>query len=149
MKRQGLLVVAAIAALSACEGALTAHVDTVAKAGSNELSIERLGSLLGGSAQIPIQGAQGREVVPVSFSLEQEHPVMVISGANAGGIGNNSIYSRVAFAALPPVGTAVVVPCARSRTWRPGRATTVVAWPMLAVSRTRTFPPAWPVSVFG
>lgn len=29
--------------------------------------------------------AQGREVVPVSFSLDREHPVMVISGANAGG----------------------------------------------------------------
>ena len=31
MKRQGLLVVAAIGVLSACEGALTAHVDTAAK----------------------------------------------------------------------------------------------------------------------
>jgi DNA mismatch repair protein MutS2 len=29
--------------------------------------------------------AQGLEVVPVSFSLDQERPVMVISGANAGG----------------------------------------------------------------
>ncbi|HEX8173937.1 MAG TPA: endonuclease MutS2 [Pyrinomonadaceae bacterium] len=29
--------------------------------------------------------AQGREVVPVSFSLDSERPVMVISGANAGG----------------------------------------------------------------
>jgi peptidyl-prolyl cis-trans isomerase D len=62
MKRQGIFVVAAIGVLAACEGALTAHVDTVAKAGSQELSIERLGTLLGGSPQIPIQGPQGREV---------------------------------------------------------------------------------------
>jgi peptidyl-prolyl cis-trans isomerase D len=81
MKRQGLLVVAVIAALSACEGALTAHVDTVAKAGSNELSIERLGSLLGGSGQIPIQGAQGREVAKNVANLWVDYQLLGLAAA--------------------------------------------------------------------
>ncbi len=63
MKRQIILGgIAAAVGLAACDGALTAHVDTVAKAGSQELTIERLGSLLGNAGQIPIQGPQGREV---------------------------------------------------------------------------------------
>ncbi|GLC28134.1 peptidylprolyl isomerase [Roseisolibacter agri] len=58
MKRQGLFVLAAAAGLAACDGfkeAMTAHVDTVAKAGSQELSVERLGQLMGRSPQIPLQ----------------------------------------------------------------------------------------------
>jgi hypothetical protein len=44
--------------LTACDGlkeALTAHVDVVAKAGSQELSVTRLGDLLGGAKiQVPV-----------------------------------------------------------------------------------------------
>ena len=53
MKRQGIAVVlAATAALAACDGfkeAMTAHVDVVARAGSQELSVTRLSELLGNS----------------------------------------------------------------------------------------------------
>ncbi len=52
-----LALVASAPALAACGGlkdALSAHTDTVAKAGSQELSVERLASLLGHS-QIPLQ----------------------------------------------------------------------------------------------
>ncbi|MEP6621600.1 MAG: peptidylprolyl isomerase [bacterium] len=59
MKRTSLLVLALSATtLAACDGlkeALTAHVDVVAKAGSQELSVVRLGDMLGkAKLQIPI-----------------------------------------------------------------------------------------------
>ena len=51
-------IVAAGTLLTACEGlkeALTAHVDVVAKAGSQELSVNRLGDLLGDAKiQVPV-----------------------------------------------------------------------------------------------
>jgi hypothetical protein len=51
-------IVAAGTLLTACEGlkeALTAHVDVVARAGSQELSVNRLGDLLGGAKiQVPV-----------------------------------------------------------------------------------------------
>jgi parvulin-like peptidyl-prolyl isomerase len=59
MKRSSLLVLALCATtLAACSGlkdALTAHVDTVARAGSQELSVTRLSDLLGNAKlQVPI-----------------------------------------------------------------------------------------------
>src|SRR5215831_5617199 len=56
--RSRLLIGAAAACttLAACSGlkdALTAHVDVVARAGSQELSVTRLGDLLG-NAKIPV-----------------------------------------------------------------------------------------------
>ncbi len=54
---RSLVLVASATALAACGGlkdALSAHTDTVAKAGSQELSVERLATLLGRS-QIPLQ----------------------------------------------------------------------------------------------
>ena len=59
MKRTSLLVLALSAtSLAACDGlseAFTAHVDVVATAGSQELSVDRLGDLLGKSKmQIPL-----------------------------------------------------------------------------------------------
>ncbi|HKR02525.1 MAG TPA: Smr/MutS family protein [Pyrinomonadaceae bacterium] len=55
--------------------------------------------------------AAGGEVVPVSFSLDSEHPVMVISGANAGGktvvLKTAGLLSLMALSALPvPAGRA-------------------------------------------
>ena len=58
MIRHRILALTALGALVACDGlkeAMTAHVDVVAKAGSQELSVERLGQLLGRSPQIPLQ----------------------------------------------------------------------------------------------
>ena len=66
MSRTRSLVVAAalVAAATACDslsGAMSSHTDTVAKAGSQELTVDRLGQLLGRS-QIQLTGPQGREV---------------------------------------------------------------------------------------
>jgi parvulin-like peptidyl-prolyl isomerase len=59
MKRSSLLVLAlTVSTIAACSGlsdALTAHVDVVAKAGSQELSVTRLANLLGNAKlQVPI-----------------------------------------------------------------------------------------------
>ena len=94
MKRQAILAVAAIAALSACEGALTAHVDTVAKAGSNELSIERLGSLLGGAPQIPIQGAQGREVAKNVANLWVDYQLLGVAAAKGDSLNDPKVVDQ-------------------------------------------------------
>ena len=98
MKRQGILVVAAIAALSACEGALTAHVDTVAKAASNELSIERLGTLLGAAPQIPIQGAQGREVAKNVASLWIDYQLVGAAAARGDSLNDPKVVDKALWA---------------------------------------------------
>src|SRR6478672_13840125 len=59
MRSRLLIGIAATATLlTACEGlkeALTAHVDVVARAGSQELSVTRLGDLLGNAKiQVPV-----------------------------------------------------------------------------------------------
>src|SRR3954469_11105957 len=57
MRSRALIgIAAACMAVTACGGlkdALTAHVDVVARAGSQELSVTRLGDMLGG-AKIPV-----------------------------------------------------------------------------------------------
>jgi peptidyl-prolyl cis-trans isomerase D len=56
------LAAAALVALSGCEGfreAMTAHVDVVARAGSQELSVERLAALVG-SSKIPVNQGNAR-----------------------------------------------------------------------------------------
>jgi peptidyl-prolyl cis-trans isomerase D len=56
MKRHILLVAGAVVGLSACDGlkeAMTAHTDVAAKAGSQELSVTRLSTLLGES-KVPL-----------------------------------------------------------------------------------------------
>src|SRR3954469_3020366 len=88
MKRQGMFVVAAVAALAACEGALTAHVDTVAKAGSQELTIERLGTLLGSAPQIPIQGPQARDVAKNVANLWVDYQLLGVAAAHSDSIGD-------------------------------------------------------------
>ncbi|MDT5124213.1 MAG: mismatch repair protein MutS2 [Acidobacteriota bacterium] len=58
--------------------------------------------------------ATGGEVVPVSFSLDDSHPVMVISGANAGGktvvLKTTGLLSLMALSALPVPARAARIP---------------------------------------
>ncbi|HEX3158565.1 MAG TPA: peptidylprolyl isomerase [Gemmatimonadaceae bacterium] len=64
MKRHILLVAGAVVGLSACDGlkeAMTAHTDVAAKAGSQELSVTRLSTLLGES-QVPLTPDVARTV---------------------------------------------------------------------------------------
>ncbi|MBV9880631.1 MAG: peptidyl-prolyl cis-trans isomerase [Gemmatirosa sp.] len=100
MKRQGILVVAAIGALSACEGALTAHVDVAAKAGSQELSIERLGTLLGSAPQIPIQGPQGREVAKNVTNLWVDYQLVGLAAAKGDSLNDPKIVDDAMWAII-------------------------------------------------
>ena len=62
--RRSLVALAAVLTVAACDGfkeAMTAHVDVVARAGSQELSVERLSELLGGS-RIPLSPDVARTV---------------------------------------------------------------------------------------
>jgi peptidyl-prolyl cis-trans isomerase D len=72
----------ACASLSACDGlkeALTAHVDVVARAGSQELSVNRLGDLLGGSKlNIPVT----RQNAQIITSLWVDYQLLAIAAAN-------------------------------------------------------------------
>lgn len=81
MKRQRLFALVAIAGLAACDGfkeAMTAHVDVVAKAGSQELTVERLGQLMGSSAQIPLQ----RDVAKNLAGLWVDYHLLAAAAAN-------------------------------------------------------------------
>lgn len=73
MNRSILTFVAAVGTLAACDGfkeAMTAHVDVVARAGSQELSVDRLSELLGNS-QVPINAdvAKGISELWVNYQL--------------------------------------------------------------------------------
>lgn len=74
MNRSALLLAgaAAILGLSACDSfkeAMTAHVDTVAEAGSQELSVEELANLLGESP-LPLQEEVARAVAQVWINYQ-------------------------------------------------------------------------------
>ena len=67
MKRSVLLLAGALVSLSACDGfreAMTAHVDVAASAGSQELSVTRLGDLLG-NAPVPLDKEVAKAVAQV------------------------------------------------------------------------------------
>ncbi|MFN2400119.1 MAG: peptidylprolyl isomerase [Gemmatimonadaceae bacterium] len=64
MNRPLLVFVSAVSALAACDGfkeAMTAHVDVVASAGSQKLSVDRLSELIGNS-QVPISADVAKSV---------------------------------------------------------------------------------------
>ena len=68
-------LVAGCALLAACEGlkeALTAHVDVVARAGSQELSVTRLGDLLGNAKiQVPVNRETAAIVADIWTGYQQ------------------------------------------------------------------------------
>lgn len=78
-----LVAIAASAALAACDslkGAIGNHVDNVAKAGSQELTVDRLAQLLGQS-QVPIAGPQGREVARTLAGLWVDYQLLGAAAA--------------------------------------------------------------------
>ena len=82
MKRSTILMIAAATAISvtACDSlkeAFTAHVDTVARAGGQELSTERLAKLMA-NAQIPIQ----KDVAGVVANLWVSYQLLGAAGAH-------------------------------------------------------------------
>ena len=80
MKRLALAAIAvgAIAQLAGCNsGALSAHADTVAKAGSQELTVKKLSELLGAS-KVPLR----KDVVRVVADLWVNYQLIAKAGAN-------------------------------------------------------------------
>jgi hypothetical protein len=73
MKRSLIALAAALGVLAACDGfkeAMTAHVDVVARAGSQELSVDRLSELLGNSkAQLSPDVARAVAKLWVNYQL--------------------------------------------------------------------------------
>src|SRR5512132_3832464 len=66
------LIAGAVGALAACDGfkeAMTAHVDVVAKAGSQELSVTRLADMLGG-ASVPLNKQNARALANYWVDLQ-------------------------------------------------------------------------------
>jgi len=77
-------LVAGCALLAACEGlkeALTAHVDVVARAGTQELSVNRLGDLLGNAKiQVPVN----RETAAILADIWTGYQQMAYAAACVG-----------------------------------------------------------------
>ncbi len=68
MKRFASIALGATVLLAGCEGfkeAMTAHVDTVARAGSQELSVTRLAQMMGSTPEIPISNETARAIAEV------------------------------------------------------------------------------------
>lgn len=86
--RSLLAFVVACATLTACEGlkeALTAHVDVVAQAGSQELSVTRLSDLVGHSKlQIPAN----RDIAGIVADLWVEYQLMAEAAAKGDSLAN-------------------------------------------------------------
>jgi hypothetical protein len=103
MKRQGMLVLVAVGALSACQGlkdAMTAHVDVVAKAGSQELSVERLAQLMGKSPMIPIEGAQAREVAKNLTNLWVDYQLLAEAAAKGDSLADPKVIDSAMWAII-------------------------------------------------
>ena len=80
MRRLALAAIAvgALAQLVGCNsGALSAHADTVAKAGSEELTVKKLSELLGAS-KVPLR----KDVVKVVADLWVNYQLLAKAGAN-------------------------------------------------------------------
>src|SRR5688500_6705485 len=68
MKRFASIALGATVLLAGCEGfkeAMTAHVDTVARAGSQELSVTRLAQMMGSTPEVPISNETARAISEV------------------------------------------------------------------------------------
>ena len=102
MIRQRLLVLAttgALASVAACDGfkeAMTAHVDTVAKAGSQELSVERLGQLMGRAPMIPLQ----RDVAKNLASLWVDYQLLAAAAASGDSLADQKTIDDAVWAVV-------------------------------------------------
>jgi hypothetical protein len=100
MKRSHSLLVAAGIALTvtACDGlkeAFTAHVDVVARVGSQELSTERLGAMIGNSA-IPVQP----EVVKTVADLWVNYQLAGLAAANGDSLNDPKLVDEAMWAQI-------------------------------------------------
>lgn len=69
--------------LAACDGfkeAMTAHVDVVARAGSQELSVTRLAELLG-SSQVPLDQQRGKDIARAVANVWVDYQLLGVAAA--------------------------------------------------------------------
>jgi len=68
MKKARIAAIAALVSITACEGlkeAMTAHVDVVARAEKQELSVQRFADMMAGSPQLPLAKPVAEQVADV------------------------------------------------------------------------------------
>ena len=89
-----LPLAAAILAITACNGlkeALTAHVDVVARAGSQELSVTRLGDLLGNAKiQVPVT----RETAAILADIWTGYQQLAFAAAHGDSLNDKKIIDQ-------------------------------------------------------
>ena len=95
MRSRLLIGIAATATLlTACEGlkeALTAHVDVVARAGSQELSVTRLGDLLGNAKiQVPVT----RETAAILTDIWTGYQLLAYAAAHGDSLNNKKAIDQ-------------------------------------------------------
>ena len=103
MIRTRVLVLAAAGLLAGCDGlkeAMTAHVDTVAKAAGTELSVDRLGQMLGRAPQIPIAGPQGREVAKNLSNLWVDYHLLAEAAARGDSLTDQKTIDKALWAVI-------------------------------------------------
>lgn len=101
MKRNAFLVLAAVGVVAGCDGlkeAMTAHVDRVAQAGSQELSVTRLAELIGNS-RVPVR----RDVAQTVANIWVDYQLLARAGAlgdslNDPKIVDEAMWSQIASA---------------------------------------------------
>lgn len=83
MTRIALTCIGLAGVLAACDGfkeAMTAHVDVVARAGSQELSVTRLADLLG-SSQVPLDPQRGTDIARAVANLWVDYQLLGLAAA--------------------------------------------------------------------
>ncbi|HEX5580406.1 MAG TPA: peptidylprolyl isomerase [Gemmatimonadaceae bacterium] len=96
MKRSLLLLAGAVVGLSACDSfkeAMTAHVDTAARAGSQELSVEQLATMLG-EAPLPLNEDVARQVAQFWVNYQ----LLGVAAANADSLDDSATVTNAMWA---------------------------------------------------
>jgi len=98
MKRQALFVLSAALVLAACDGfkeAMSAHQDVVARAGSQELSVERLAELLGNS-RVPLE----KEVATRVAKLWVDYQLLGVAAARNDSLNDPKMIDSAMWSAI-------------------------------------------------
>ena len=88
--------------LAACDGfkeAMTAHVDVVARAGSQELSVTRLAELLG-SAQVPLDAQRGPDIARAVANIWVDYQLLGLAAARNDSLKDPKLIDEALWAEL-------------------------------------------------
>ena len=99
MNRKLILVVASVTTLAACDGfkeAMTAHVDYVARVGSQELTVTRLAEMVGGAQKIPLN----KEVAKAVANLWVDYQLLARAAAQGDSVSDPAKIDEAFWAEL-------------------------------------------------